>query len=152
MHRLPRPRICWRRSRRSTFWCTACRVGFGHVAWCVIVRAPLAMARGIASSTKRRAQRRCTLHEQDTCTYAVSSTNPWQMLHITRLPLPSRVALLDNPPPYLAGLSHRATTIASFTTSSRCCWSALLSASSTGTVALHAGQRSSVVALTRGTA
>ena len=42
----PRPRICWRRVCRSTSWCTACRAGFGHVTWYVIVRAPLALARG----------------------------------------------------------------------------------------------------------
>ena len=91
---LPRLRICLEMGRRSTSWCTSCRTGFGYVTWCVIVRAPLTLPHGIASSTKPSVQRRCTSHEQDTRAYAVSSINPWQMLHITRPHLPSRVALL----------------------------------------------------------
>ena len=86
------------------------RAGFGDVTWGVSVRAPSALAREIASSTKPSVQRRCTSHEQDACTKAVSSTNPWQMLHIIRPPWQSRVALVgDPPPPLLTGIAigHR---------------------------------------------
>ena len=51
------------RERRFTSRCTVCKTGFGHVHW----RAPLDIARGLASSTKLRTQRRSTSHEQDTC-------------------------------------------------------------------------------------
>ena len=90
------------------------------MTWCVVVRAPLALARGIASSTKPRTHRRCTSHEKDTCTKAVY-TNSWQMLHIPRPPLPSRVTLVDNPHPPLAGISRRAIAIASAKTFSLRC-------------------------------
>ena len=123
--------MCIRDSRRSTSWCTACRVGFGHVTWCVIVHAPLTLAREIASSTKSRAQGQCT-HRMSRTLVRMRSPPPMRgkMLHITRPPLPFRVALVDDPPPPLIGLSRRVTTIASPITSSLCCRSDPLSASS----------------------
>ena len=110
---------------------TSCRAGFGHVTCYVSGLAPLTLARGIASSMKPRAQRRCTSHEQGNCTKAPSSANPWRMLHITPPPLPLRASLVNDPPLPLPGIACRATaTIVSAITSSLCCWSAIPSASS----------------------
>ena len=92
------------------------------MTWYVSAFAPLTLPRGIASSTKPRAQRRCTSHEQGTYTKASPSTSPWQMLSITRPPLPFRAALVNDPLLPLAGIARRATAIASAMTSSLCCW------------------------------
>ena len=143
----PRPRICYRKVCRYTSWSTLCRARLEHMTWSMSVRAPLALSRGIASSTKPRAQRRCTLHEQDKCTKAVSSTNPWQKVAYSS---PSSTVLCgaDGPPPSPPSRRcSRTTAVASTITSSLCYRSALLSASPTVTIALHAGQRTLAAAL-----
>ena len=134
---LPTPRICWRRECRSTSRYASCRAGFGHVTCYVSVLAPLTLAWEIASSTKPRAQRRCTPHEQGTYTKASSSTDPWQMLQITRPLLSFQAALVDDPPLPLADIARYATAIASAINSSQCCWSTIPSASSTTTVSVR---------------
>lgn len=68
------------------------------MTWRVDSRAPLDLDQEIASSTKLRARRWCTSRQQAMCIKAVSSTNPWQMLYITRPRPPSRVALVDDSP------------------------------------------------------
>ena len=51
------------------------------MTWRVGVHAPLSPARGIASSTKPRVQRRgaLTSREENACTKSVFSTNPWRV-------------------------------------------------------------------------
>ena len=83
---------------------------------------------------------------------AVSSTTPWNMLLVTRPPLPLLEALVNGSPPPSTFIAPRAFVSSSTRTSLLCCRDTLLSASSTVTVARGAGQRRLVPPLTQSAA